>query len=618
MKTKCTLTWVIAALLPAWLMTSALAVDLFKQYPTHLVKGDTEPEHAREWEFQNEDIFRMSHFSLEVGSNFKVEMGAADLGIGHCADGAVWAVLLPREAGSLTSSAAKKEEAIAHVWLRFHPAQLDRVFSPSLVSTDGNAELAGAMRAIANSKMTSSWQSNGKAMIPETKDMTVFIDTKDGAHRFFIVDTKAKTAEYVDAFNKSSEPRPISWETAPPVVIKTVPEAGATDVPPGVTEIQVTFSKEMMDESWSWCDVWENSSPEGVEKPKYAADRKTCVLKVKLEPNKAYGYWLNTKKYQNFQDPQHHPAVPYLLTFKTAPNGSRGRAADSGARINPQTGMPVSNSGGSSAGTTGRASAYETAYNAAQEVHEMIASGRYDDALQRCLAFHEQYKANGALFQVLSDWVELGRRYPKAREALIEIRDHDVSEFAAGRGYADLFSEVNSINGALHQDDATYELFKSFREKDPDLAQQCYFYIESLLVAKGEYQWCYDHMGDPQGRFDSINRSLTMQLDNQKRMAAMTEANKKRIAELNLQHGWTNVPAFSPPDTSAMMKKSAENGFVSQTRQLIEILVATGHKTDAEKIRDQAVTVLDDERLKSAVADAADKAHAKSAQPESK
>src|ERR1039457_1187277 len=345
MKTKCMLACLIAALLPAILARPALAVDLLKQYPTHLVKGDAEPEHAREWEFQNQDVFRISHFSLEVGNELKVETGAADLGIGHCADGAVWAVLLPREQGALTSSVAKKEEAIAHIWLRFHPAQIDRIFSPSLVSADGNADLAGAMRAIANSKMTSSWQANGKAMLPEPNDMTVYVDTKDGSHRFFMVDTKARTAEYVAAFNGSSAESPMSWASAPPVVVKTVPEAGATGVAPGVTEIRVTFSKEMTDQSWSWCDVWENSTPEDVEKPKYDADHKTCVFKVKLEPDKAYGYWLNTKNYRNFKDKGGRAAVPYLLTFQTAALGQFSPAASPEVRIDPQTGLPMTSGG---------------------------------------------------------------------------------------------------------------------------------------------------------------------------------------------------------------------------------------------------------------------------------
>jgi hypothetical protein len=116
-----------------------------------------------------------------------------------------------------------------------------------------------------------------------------------------------------------------------PVVVKTVPQAGSPDVSPGEFEIKVTFSREMMDQSWSWCDVWKNSTPEGLEKPRYETDHKTCTLKVKLEPNQTYGYWLNTETYRHFQDTLGRPAVPYLLTFST--QGSRSRAADQINRV---------------------------------------------------------------------------------------------------------------------------------------------------------------------------------------------------------------------------------------------------------------------------------------------
>jgi hypothetical protein len=271
-----------------------------------------------------------------------------------------------------------------------------------------------------------------------------------------------------------------------------------------------------------------------------------------------------------------------------------------GPHIDPLTGMPATTTAGELTPTT----AIQDASQMTEKVRSLIFNSRYDEALQMCLAYHEKYKTGSSWSYLLPDWVELGRRFPKAKEALIKIRDNDVREFSAGRGFADLFSEVYSINGALHQDDSTYELFKSFRDKDPDLAQQCYYYVEGLLMAKGDYQWCYNHIGDPQAKFDSIHQSMTMQLDNQKRLAAMNESTRQRMVEMNRQHGWTNMPAYSPPDTSAMLKQSAENGFVGQTRRLIEILVATGHKPEAEKIQGQALTVLDDERLKSAVADA--------------
>jgi hypothetical protein len=109
-------------------------------------------------------------------------------------------------------------------------------------------------------------------------------------------------------------------ESMPPVVIKTVPESGVKDVAPGEMEIKVTFSKEMANGSWSWSTAWENSTPEIIGKPKYEADHKTCVLKVKLEPNKTYAWWLNSGNFHNFKDSKGHASVPYLLVFKTKEN----------------------------------------------------------------------------------------------------------------------------------------------------------------------------------------------------------------------------------------------------------------------------------------------------------
>ncbi len=254
------------------------------------------------------------------------------------------------------------------------------------------------------------------------------------------------------------------------------------------------------------------------------------------------------------------------------------------------------------------------------EAKQQMSARHYEEALQRYIwhynhaqEFGDSYQKIVRLTSGLSDWEELGRRYPKAKQALIEIRDNRTREIAEGRGYTEIFREVQAINHQLQDDDATYALFKTVREKDPKLAGQCYFYLEPLLVSKGEYQWCFSHMGDPQGRFNSIRQALDMDRANQKRMADMNQRTAQQMAEMNQKRGWTN--SWTPPDTSALMKKSAEDRFVGQTRQLIEILIATGHNADATNIRDQAVAILDDERLKSAVSDAAEKLQKQSFSP---
>jgi RNA polymerase sigma-70 factor (ECF subfamily) len=106
-------------------------------------------------------------------------------------------------------------------------------------------------------------------------------------------------------------------KSLPPVVVKTIPAAGADDVDPKLTEIQVTFSKDMLDDSWSWVRQSEETMPKLDGKPKYLKDKRTCVLPVKLEPGHTYVLWINSTEFQNFVGEDKHPAVPYLLAFRT-------------------------------------------------------------------------------------------------------------------------------------------------------------------------------------------------------------------------------------------------------------------------------------------------------------
>lgn len=109
----------------------------------------------------------------------------------------------------------------------------------------------------------------------------------------------------------------VTLESVPPVVVKTVPEAGAGEVDPNLMEIKVTFSKDMQDDSWSWTTLSKESFPKLDGKPKYLADKRTCVLPVKLEPGKTYAIWVNSEKFGNFKDSDGRSAVPFLLVFKT-------------------------------------------------------------------------------------------------------------------------------------------------------------------------------------------------------------------------------------------------------------------------------------------------------------
>ncbi len=236
---------------------------------------------------------------------------------------------------------------------------------------------------------------------------------------------------------------------------------------------------------------------------------------------------------------------------------------------------------------------------------KLMKEGSYEDALQRHIWFHnnvqkfgDSYQSTVRLTSAISEWEQLGRRYPKAKQALMEIRDDKTREIIEGRGYAEIFQEVAAINREFQNDDATLTLFKTIRRTDPKLAQQCYFYAENLLITNGEYQLCLDVMGDSQKQFSSLRRSIEMQRDQETRMAEMY----KRMEESNRQRGITNnYPRSVVPDT---MKKHSEDYFVSRTCRLIEILIGAERKDEAEKIQAQALAIFDDPLLKSAISDA--------------
>jgi hypothetical protein len=176
------------------------AVNLLKRYPTTLTVGDTAPEHARPWQFSTADIFQLSQFSLDAAQNLHIQAGPSDLGIGHCRDGAVWALVIPRADGNLTSQAASNAEAVAHVWLRFHPGRINFLFPPQTVSASQATNLLPAMRAIANHKFRSVFNAATNAVIPNPNDLIVDADIREGLRRFFIVDLGSRMAAYAAAF----------------------------------------------------------------------------------------------------------------------------------------------------------------------------------------------------------------------------------------------------------------------------------------------------------------------------------------------------------------------------------------------------------------------------------
>jgi hypothetical protein len=126
--------------------------------------------------------------------------------------------------------------------------------------------------------------------------------------------------------------------------------------------------------------------------------------------------------------------------------------------------------------------------------------------------------------------------------------------------------------------------------------------VQTLLVQRAEYELCRKYVGDGQESFfacrDAFDTTRTMLALQSRRGQRVTQ----HLADMNRLLGWPPPPVF--PDAADRLLRTRNEGFVQQTCELIEILVGTGHKDEAEKIHGQALVLLADTRLQSAIADA--------------
>ncbi|HEY3853468.1 MAG TPA: M56 family metallopeptidase [Verrucomicrobiae bacterium] len=102
---------------------------------------------------------------------------------------------------------------------------------------------------------------------------------------------------------------------APPAIVSTSPEVGATDVDPSLTEITVTFDRDM-GRGMSWTGGGPDFPGIPNRKAKWR-DKRTCVLPVTLDEARYYRVGINSKSFQNFRSAAGVAALPSAIYFTT-------------------------------------------------------------------------------------------------------------------------------------------------------------------------------------------------------------------------------------------------------------------------------------------------------------
>lgn len=216
------------------------------------------------------------------------------------------------------------------------------------------------------------------------------------------------------------------------------------------------------------------------------------------------------------------------------------------------------------------------------EARALADVGQYQEALEKHIWFHENALKKGfgwsgvRLSFALADWVRLGKKYPRAREALVAIRDRD-EKLVLENGSVQLFQDVAAINGYLRQDDKTVALFKKLQEKKPELANSYYRTAEKGLASRGEYTICSKYIKDPVQKFNQ--------------MKALSDFSSK-------------VGASNSHDDDQSLRSFMKDKLREETCMLLKILAATGRQEEAQKVFDKAATVFEDEKAREALKEA--------------
>ena len=222
--------------------------------------------------------------------------------------------------------------------------------------------------------------------------------------------------------------------------------------------------------------------------------------------------------------------------------------------------------------------------NYLSETQNMVKERKYDEALKRFIWYHEhvleydraQYGVR--LSFALSYWKSLADIYPPALTAFIEMRDQKTKQITENGGTPELFHDVAALNRTLGEDIKTIELFQKLTKDYPKMAEKCWPAVKDQLLAAKKYDLLRNYLVDPVREFYDVK-------------------------ELYI-HVTSTINKFKDDEATIKARKIFyDNNFVEGSLKLVNYSLAIGDLKSAKEIQNQALNVLDDERLKHAIPD---------------
>ena|SRR4028119_179738 len=220
--------------------------------------------------------------------------------------------------------------------------------------------------------------------------------------------------------------------------------------------------------------------------------------------------------------------------------------------------------------STCQAQESNAATEALREAKRLTSEGKYEEALQKHLWYHEHateidpHQSGVRVSFALTHWVDLGKKYPQALDALKSVRDQGAARLLKGEGDWSLLYDVYSIDKELGESQATVELFKKIDAANPSFAAEVYHGADRALLDAKEYALVSEYMPDTSEQLATAQK--------------LFEMNRKLMGAAN-----------------------AERRFADAMIRLITVLKETGDRQRALEIQAQALKVVDSPQIREAV-----------------
>jgi len=233
----------------------------------------------------------------------------------------------------------------------------------------------------------------------------------------------------------------ISAYASPPRVVKTIPENGDQNVETSLRQIRIEFDQDMSLGGYSVCGGGPKY-PKTIGKPKWI-NKRTLVMRVKLQPSHEYELSVNCQSYRNFKNLKGESAVIYPIKFKTNAAGEKVGTTTKSPSLLLQEGLYAENTEGD---LEKAISLYEQVLEQYKDVERLAARATYQ--LGMCyLKKGDKEKAAEYFDEVVNYYPEQTTVVKKAQSQLDKM---GISKVRQGNIFEILGPEVCSYIGSKY------------------------------------------------------------------------------------------------------------------------------------------------------------------------